>query len=120
MRNMSKVLSNKAVIYILLLTALLFASACSDKKADIKWDVSDKDIVAAKAQPAPSIKANIYMAIELTHHLLLVQCCANSQRLKSWPSQKLRYRFSLNHQRNLPHIDKVMFSGSMAYGIMVS
>ncbi len=65
-------------------------------------------------------RAYYYMAIELTHHLLLVQCCANSQRLKSWPSQKLRYRFSLNHQRNLPHIDKVMFSGSMAYGIMVS
>ncbi len=58
MRNISKALRNKALVCILLLTAF-FAFGCSEKKADIKWDVAD--IVAAKTQPSPSIKANIYV-----------------------------------------------------------
>ncbi len=58
MRILNTVWSNKALIYILLVTAL-FTSSCSEKKADIKWDVAD--IVAAKTQPESSIKANIYV-----------------------------------------------------------
>lgn len=60
MRNMSNA-SKQAAIYIPLLAVFLLAFGCSDKKADIKWDVSDKDIIAAKAQSSASIKANIYI-----------------------------------------------------------
>lgn len=63
MRSISNAFSKQVMRmkYIPLLVAFLLAFGCSEKSADIKWDISDKDIVAAKAQPAPSLKANIYI-----------------------------------------------------------
>lgn len=49
----------KKLTYVLVCSFLLIN--CSEKKADIKWDVSDNDIVAAKAQSSSAIKANIYI-----------------------------------------------------------